>query len=361
MRRALQVLLGCVALSCASDRGDDRGPPVHGARGGSSGSSGSGGTGASGGEDNAGGEPSAPGGSAGDASDTAGGEAGRGVAGTPSDAGAGGSESPGTDPPPVDELCPRAPSLGGAEKLSLSTDADERFGGITPDELVIAWTVTLDETVTLYVASREDAGAAFGEPVSVVIEAALEDKVALSPDGLRVAFVNPDRKGFSVMARPSLDDAFGLSMAGEFALLDATGGGLPAGAFYADPVLAGDGISFYYSQYGDDTDATLRLSNRLAETDPWPAGGPLPSRGLSAAGGDRFAPTGASRDGRALFLWDTAAQTEVLAFVGDDSFEFEPVFELGPLNGAAPNGACTRLYYSAPDPSLDVFVVSVAE
>jgi hypothetical protein len=344
----------------ARDRGDG-GPPVHDGRGGSSGQ---GASSASGGDENAGGEPSTSGGAGtggaehGDAGDA--GHAGQGVAGTPSDAGAGGAPS-GTDPPPIDELCPREPALGTPEKLSSSTDADERFGGITPDELVIAWTVTVDETVTLFVATRDAADAAFGTPVSTTIEAALDERVALAPDGLSVAFVNADRRGFSVVSRPTLDDAFGLATPGEFALLDATGGGLPAGHSYADPVLSGDGVSFFYSQYGADVEDTLRVSSRLSVNDPWPAGGVVSATGLSAGEGDRFAPTGASLDGRTLFLWDGAARSTLMAFVDDASFELSPVSDIGALQDAAPNHACTRLYFSASDPSLDLFVVTIGE
>jgi len=366
VRRCTSLMLSgaLVTAACASDRaGDGAEPPVHEARGGSSGA---GGDVASGGEDHAGGDSSSAGGAdpgragAGGADEGGGGDAGSNVAGTPSAAGAGG-DGRGTDPPPIDELCPRAPSFGEAQKLAVSTDADERFGGITPDELVIAWTVTVEETVTLFVASRDSVDAAFGTPVSLAIEAALDDQVALSADGLRVAFVNADRRGFSVTSRPTLDDAFGLATPGEFSLLDATGGGLPAGQNYADPVLASDGVSFYYSQYGDGAGDTLRVSSRLSDTDPWPAGGPLPATGLAASGADRFAPSGASRDGRTLFLWDTAAAAEVMAFVDPASAQFEAVAEIGPRRGAAPNDACTRLYYSAADPSLDLFVVPVGE
>lgn len=346
--------------ACESDAEDDAGaPPVHQGRGGSNGTGGGSGAG---GEDT-GGEPSAPGGAgAGGNDENAGGDAGNGRAGTPGTAaGAGGEGASGTDPRPVDELCPREPKLGTPEKLALSTDADERFGGITPDERVIAWTVTVDETVTLYVASRADAEAAFGTPVSTALESALDGQVTLAPDGLSVAFVSADRRGFSVISRPTLDDAFGLATAGEFSLLDGTGGVLAAGERYADPVLAGDGVSFYYSQYGEGADDTLRVSNRLSEADPWPVGGPLPSTGLSARGDERFAPTGASRDGRTLFLWDSAAETSVLAFVDEESFEWSPVADIGPLRAAAPNGACSRLYYSAADPSLDLFVAALGE
>ncbi len=363
MRRCtyLLVSLAFAAAACESDAEDDAGtPPVHEARGGSSAKGGGSGAG---GEDSAGGEPGAPGGGgAGGNDENAGGDAGDGLAGTPgTTAGAGGEGASGTGPRPVDELCPREPKLGTPEKLALSTDADERFGGITPDERVIAWTVTAGETVTLYVASRTDAEAAFGTPVSTALESALDGQVTLAPDGLSVAFVNADRRGFSVISRPTLDDAFGLATAGEFSLLDGTGGVLAAGQRSADPVLAGDRVSFYYSQYGEGADDTLRVSNRLSEADPWPVGGPLPSTGLSASGDDRFAPTGASRDGRTLFLWDSAAETTLLAFVDEASFEWSQVADIGPLRAAAPNGACSRLYYTAAGASLDLFVVAIGE
>lgn len=361
MRRCPSLMLSCalVAVACASGRDDGDGTaPVHEARGGASGA---GGASSSGGDESAGSEAGGAAGAGGLGGENAAGEAGNGVAGLPASGGAAGDGPSGTDPPPIDELCPREPALGAARKLALSTDADERFGGITPDERVIAWTVTLDETVTLFVASRDDADAEFGAPLSVAIETALDDQVALSPDGLRVAFVDPDRRGFSVMSRPSLDDAFGVATPGEFALFDATGGGLPAGQRYADPVLAGDGVSFYYSQYGDGVSNTLRASNRMSETDPWPAGGILPAPALTASDSERFAPSGASRDGRTLFLWDTSAGTEIVAFIDARSAELSPVADIGPLRGAAPNAACTRLYYMAPDPSLDLFVVSVGE
>jgi hypothetical protein len=269
--------------------------------------------------------------------------------------GAAGEGPNGTDPPPVEELCARAPELGTPEKLTISTAADERFGGITPDERVIAWTVTEAEVVTLFVARRPDAESEFAAPVDLVIAAAIDDQVALAPDGLSVAFANPDRRGFSVISRPTLDDAFGLSTPGAFSLLDSNGGNLPAGHVYADPVLAGDGVTFVYSQFGAEEEDTLRLSSRLSDADPWPVGAPLAAEGLGAGGDDRFAPTGASLDGRTLFLWDMAGESEIMAFVDPGSGTFERVAELGAMRGAAPNADCTRVYYGAGD----LYAVSV--
>jgi hypothetical protein len=351
VRRATAVLFfSALALgACSSDDADPS--PSSYAPGG-----GSGGSGASGGD-----EGSGIGGGSGHAgADEQGGEAGLsepagGRAGSPAEAGgssvsgAGGEGVGGTDPPPVDELCARAPELGAPEKLAISTAADERFGGITPDERVIAWTVTEAEVVTLFVARRADAESAFEAPISLVIAAAIDDQIALAPDGRSVAFANPDRRGFSVISRPTLDDAFGLSTPGEFSLLDSNGGNLPAGHVYADPVLAGDGVTFLYSQVGAAEEETLRISSRLSGADPWPVGAPLAAEGFSASGEDRFAPTGASMDGRTLFLWDMAGASEIMAFVDPDSGTLERVADLGAIRGAAPNADCTRLYYGAGD------------
>jgi hypothetical protein len=83
---------------------------------------------------------------------------------------------------------------------------------------------------------------------------------------------------------------------------------------------------------------------------------------LDANGANRLQPTGISEDRQTLFLWSETEQTELVANVNPASGAFEDPTDIGPLRGATPNAACTRLYYSATladDTSLDLYVGSL--
>jgi len=113
-------------------------------------------------------------------------------------------------------------------------------------------------------------------------------------------------------------------------------------------VLGPDNSSFVYSRYGAGRHATLLLSERFSPFAPWPEGSPLPvTAKLEATEAGRLRPTAVSVDLETLFLWDSVAGSQRVAVLGHDTRTYDLSLDLGDARGAAPNAACTRVFYDS--------------
>ena len=274
-----------------------------------------------------------------------------------SDAGDGGGF-----PPPPSAVCNLTPTWGEGALLSISTASDDELDAVTPDEFSIAWTIGTGGTATVEYADRASSTDPFGEPQTLASGTFATDRVALSPDGLRLVAVNSDGQGFSELTRSSRlppGNTFGAPSVGTYANFDAAGT-LASGQSYGDPVLSADDRSFYYSVYGGGLTATIFRTARLFAGDAWPAGAPLASSsGLAAQGSLRRRPTAISSDEQTLFFWDEISTTERAAWIDESTGAFDVFVDLGARAMAAPNTACTELYFSSPGAaSVDLFSAS---
>ena len=52
-----------------------------------------------------------------------------------------------------------------------------------------------------------------------------------------------------------------------------------------------------------------------------------------------------SLDRQTLFAWNSATSKQVVALLSHDSSKYEVAFELEDARGAAPNAACSRVYF----------------
>jgi hypothetical protein len=267
-------------------------------------------------------------------------------------------------PPPPNAVCNPSASWGAGALLSISSALDDELDAITPDELTIAWTEGTGSTATIQVADRASSTAAFDAPQAIPAGSFSTARAALSPDGLTLVVVDADGQGFSELTRSSRTapgNTFGSPATGPFTnFLDA----LPAGESYGDPVLSADDNAFYYSIYAPQplpdagaTTTTIFRAARLIPTDMWPLGAPLTtSTGLDAQGTLRKQPTAISSDEQTLFFWDQVTGTERAAFIDESTGAFDDFVSLGARTMAAPNAACTTLYYSAAGASsVDLF------
>ncbi|MES1184539.1 MAG: hypothetical protein ABUL60_12040 [Myxococcales bacterium] len=312
-----------IAASPTPDGGDESTDTAGGAGGATPQGDGA----ASGSDDEAGGAPGA---------------AGQGAAGEASTGGAAPWMEPEHEP-----VCVPAGELTNAKKLAISTDDVDQLGGISADELVIAWTVVANEQVTLHYAQRADLAAEFTAPKTVSIPAA-SDSVSLSADGLRLVYVNADRKGFGQLVRATTDAPFELVDPQDFALILESTALFAADEYVGDPVLGPDNSSLVYSRYGAGRHATLLLSERFSPFAPWPEGSPLPvTARLEATEAGRLRPTALSVDLETLFLWDSVAGVQRVAVLGHDTRKYDLSLDLGDARGAAPNSACTRVFYDS--------------
>jgi hypothetical protein len=291
-----------------------------------------------------GGGAAAVGGEAGEASvagqpASAGGADGEGTAGEGS-----GGEPPFVEPFP-DPICVGSGELSAAVKLPISTPDADRFGSITADELVIAWTVVVGDQVTLHYARRASIDDDFADARTLALDAA-SDAVTLSADGLRVVYVNSDRKGFTQLVRATQGEPFAAAAFDDFSLIAESTQELEADEYVGDPVLRADDSAFYYSLYGAGRSQTLLRTLRFSPFAPWPAGFELAvGESLEATDDERQQPTGVSLDGQTLFLWDSALASQRVATLSHETGSFDLAYELGDVRGAAPNGDCSRIYY----------------
>jgi hypothetical protein len=268
-------------------------------------------------------------------------------------------------PPPPAPNCGKTGSFGAGTLVTVSTSGDDLLDGVTPDELTLVWTQTLGGTKTVYYADRGTVAAAFAVR-SLAAGVYTGDRVAISPDGLRLVGVNPDGQGFSELTRASRADDFsadaGASSTTAYANLN---GALGPGLAYGDPVIAADDGVFLFSVYGvagsadAGTAATIYRSARLLGSDPWAGAFPFTSStGLDAQGALRQRPTGLSADQETLFVWSEITSSERAAWL-DNSDTFSSFVDLGARSMAAPNVGCTSLYYSAQgSSSVDLFVAT---
>ncbi len=264
----------------------------------------------------------------------------------------GADAAPGTVTLPGPVCSPSAAWTADAP-LAVMTQASARLGAITPDELTIAWTFDAGASTGVAWADRASSSDAFGAAQIASAGAIADDRVALSPDGLRLVVVDADRQGFSELTRAARSGAgavFGSPAAGAYVNFDAPGA-LGAGQSIGDPVLNASDTVFYYSLYGGGASATIQRAERLLPTDPWPLGAPLPATSaLLAVGSARRRPTAISSDQQTLFFWDEESGLQRAAWIDVTTGVFDTFADVGAYPDAVPNAPCTRLYHSAAVP-----------
>jgi hypothetical protein len=257
------------------------------------------------------------------------------------------------DPP----LCTPGASYAAGTLVSLSKDGDDLLQAITPDELTIAWKNGAD----YFIADRADAGAAFGNPLKVVGGSAFL-AISLRFDGRQLLAIT-DALSVVQMVRQE-GEAFdaGSASAGDFDDFNHTLNSSPEpGKVFTDAVLSADDKSFFYSYFlsGDGSSpATLRESHRDGTV--WSFSGVQLGSLLEGSAAKRRIPTGVSSDKLTLFYRDEVSADFRAAWRVNTQVQFNHAEALALGTGtkaAAPNAACTKLYFSAQGQSdLDLFV-----
>jgi hypothetical protein len=245
-------------------------------------------------------------------------------------------------------VCSPTSMWGSGTSLGLPMDAGAALGAVTPDELTVAWTYATAAGVAVAWADRASSADPFGAAQVLAGGSFPDDRVALSPDGLRLVAVNADRQGFSELtrsARTGPGSVFGEPSTGSY--INFASAGLAAGQSLGDPVLSASDTAFYYSVYDGVQSATIYRTLRLLPGDPWPVGAVLSDAPqLAANGSARRRPTAISSDEQTLFFWDEVGATERAAWVDPLTGAFDIFMDLGTRSGAGPNATCTRLYYA---------------
>jgi hypothetical protein len=237
-----------------------------------------------------------------------------------------------------------------------------RFGGVSSDELTIAWTESGDggsaasdagAGPTIEIATRTDPNGTFGAPTAVALgsTAIADDRVGLAPSGNLVVAVAADRT--TLVAFAGTAPTWSQVSPAQFAALAAAA--LDTGGSFYEPVLGGDGNLYYV--LGSSAGLSLYQSSWDGQRQRWVAGVVL---GTSVAGelltsadpAHLLRPTGVSIDGRTLFYFDGALGRERAAWRSDAgggsallASPFSRIDDLPMLPEAAPNASCDRLYF----------------
>jgi hypothetical protein len=291
------------------------------------------------------------------------------------DGGGGGDTSPGSDAPHVGEggaeggldatsevtgpedvttelvalgpdggpLCNPTASWGTPVSVLTTGSADSTiFGGVTPDELTIAWTSSAGGVVTAWYADRATSTAPFGTPQSLAssVGALALDRVTLSGDGLRIGAVASGALSFVGATRASRSVAFGTPDT-EFQGL----GGGEAPPTLASPLLSGDDSELFYLITGQSSDFVIHDATGGL---PWKGGVELSAPQLSRSATSYRRPSGVSLDGLTLFYWDEVSSTEKMAIRPVASQPFNQFVDIGARANASPAASCQRIYYATP-------------
>jgi hypothetical protein len=268
----------------------------------------------------------------------------------PGDGQAGDSTSTDSGNPPSPR-CDPMHSWGSTARVSsvpaMTTFA--RFGGISVDELTIAWT---SATGSVYVADRAAPGDVFRPPTTPSLDQTsmpiANDRVALGPTGTLLVAVSSDRSRFLIFNRTMVGSPWVAAATLQFAKVDAMAAADGGGQF-SEPVLGADDRSLYYLLASPGASPVLFESKWDTPTHAWTGGVDILNSTLDAGAILRWRATAASSDGRTLFFFDEAMGQQRAAWRETPTSPFVQFVNLTGLSEAAPNYLCNTLYFRGID------------
>ncbi len=214
---------------------------------------------------------------------------------------------------------------------------------MTPDELSVAFSTGMGESLSLHVADRESTSADF-VPLVVALPDGYEaaSGVSLSSDGLKLVLVTTEHSGFGMVSRPRRGEAFGADVETEpFSRLNAQ---KPmSGRELGWPVLSSEGTDLYYLSYFGQG---LVAQSKLGADGVFALGTEIDEYTLGGDVGGYKHINGLSVDQRAIFFYDELSQHAMALFRDRADAPFYDPVDLGDRRGAVPNADCTRIYSS---------------
>jgi hypothetical protein len=261
------------------------------------------------------------------------------------------------DSPSTDGLNPPSPrcdpvrSWGSTARVpsvpEMTTFA--RFGGVSIDELTIAWT---SAGGSVYVADRAAPGDVFRPPSTPSLDPTsmpvANDRVALGPSGTLIVAVSPDRSRFLAFNRIMVGTPWVAAATLQFAKVNAMAAADGVGQF-SEPVLGADDRSLYYLLASPGASPVLYESTWDPPTHAWTTGVALLNSAPDAGATLRRRATAASSDGRTLFFFDEAIGQQRAAWRETPASPFVQFVNLTGLSEATPNYLCNTLYFRGVD------------
>lgn len=251
-------------------------------------------------------------------------------------------ESAGAPPTFPPGVCAPDMSLGTEQAQSVGAD-NATLLAMTPDELSIAFTTGSADTLSLHVADRASAQAAFAE-VGVTLPDDYEaaSGATFTADGLALVLVSKDHGSLGSLTRSKRGDAFESDVdTTAFAKLNLL---KPmSGESIGWPLLSKDGKTLYYVSYSTSALVTQCIRDKDGVFD---FGTPIDEFTLGGAKNKFKLLSGISADERAIFFFDQDTKHAAALFRSRDGAPFYDPVDLGDRHGVVPNGDCTRVYSS---------------
>jgi len=250
--------------------------------------------------------------------------------------------------PGLPSQCSSKAKAGQTQPVSgLTLDMTTQFAAVTPDELTLVWTAPSATGVTVYIADRTVATATWDTPQSVADVPAAGGQVAVTPDGLTIAYVDSSsRRSFASMSRSSRslvfqfnDPASGL----EF-IIQNSSSLLGPDENYAYPVYGPHLTSFYYAIESSAGGFTWYMAGRFEPQGVFTEGTAIAFTNLPES---TAVLSGVAWDENTLFFVDPSTGQTRWSFYNEGTTKFGPFSDLGTLGFVQPSQSCSRLYGSA--------------
>ena len=220
------------------------------------------------------------------------------------------------------------------------------LGSVTPDGLTVAWTIPGSSSPgdskppSVLIADRCSTDSAFDLPQTVDMGAFAigQDKVALSPDRLRLVVLRADLQGFLELRRTDPSSAFSPPAEEDFTDINSSVSG--TGDALGSPTIAPNDESFIYMR------AQVIQESRRTTGARWPTGSPM-SIEYAQGSSKQLKPSALSKDLLTIFVWDEEKLVESAAWRTYPTDPFERIVRVGVIPSAQPSSSCNALYFAA--------------
>jgi hypothetical protein len=274
----------------------------------------------------------------------------------PVDSGPPGPDATDAGPPPFDAgppVCDPDASVGQPQEVLNLVPDSVYLGGVTPDEMVMAWTLMPADggAVAIQWAERADAGpstlAPFGaiQSLDPMYGPFAADNVSLSGDGLRLVFPTADHTSVVEVSRSARGTPFNtITTATDFVEVNPVGGpeGTPGIGPFSSSALSPKFSYWAFVQGANGIVMTNALGSGQWLVPPARPPGLFPP----ASGAATVFPTAWSSDDRTLFYWDSVFGKASIAWRDPLSSTIIQVEDIGTQKHAVPSGDCKTIYFS---------------
>jgi hypothetical protein len=243
-------------------------------------------------------------------------------------------------------ICPTTFTQANTATIAeLCTAKDDLFSSMSLDERTIAWLVPQTSGAAVYTAEMNATADYYVTPPSTVPPPAGGfglDRVAVSPDGLRLVFVtSAGHLAEYVRANRTVGFA-GPASETPYSAANALAG--DASKRLGSPVIGGDDTTLYFVVVDAAGGVTMQKATRTKPSSAWGDVNPVTGSALVAG----MIPTGVSVDDRTLFVWSTSAKHSYALYNTAKDAPFGTKVDLGTKQWVQPSDDCLRIFFSAP-------------